>query len=31
LAQQGLVELCNRGRAQANESSIFEVAAARVI
>jgi 3-hydroxyisobutyrate dehydrogenase len=31
LAQRGLVELCNRGRAQANESSIFEVAAARVI
>jgi 3-hydroxyisobutyrate dehydrogenase len=31
LAQRGLVELCDRGRAQANESSIFEVAAARVI
>lgn len=31
LARRGLVELCNRGRAQANESSIFEVAAARVI
>jgi 3-hydroxyisobutyrate dehydrogenase len=30
LAQRGLVELCNRGRAQANESSIFEVAAARM-
>jgi 3-hydroxyisobutyrate dehydrogenase len=29
LAQRGLVELCNRGRAQANESSIFEVAVSR--
>jgi 3-hydroxyisobutyrate dehydrogenase len=29
LAQQGLVELCNRGRAQANESSIYEVAVSR--
>lgn len=31
LARDGLVELCNRGRARANESSIVEVAAARVI
>jgi 3-hydroxyisobutyrate dehydrogenase len=29
LAQRGLVELCNRGRAQANESSIFEIAVSR--
>jgi 3-hydroxyisobutyrate dehydrogenase len=29
LAQQGLVELCSRGRAQANESSIYEVAFSR--
>jgi 3-hydroxyisobutyrate dehydrogenase len=29
LAQQGLVELCKRGWALANESSIFEVAASR--
>jgi 3-hydroxyisobutyrate dehydrogenase len=29
LARQGLVELCQRGRALANESSIFEVAAGR--
>jgi 3-hydroxyisobutyrate dehydrogenase len=29
VAKQGLVELCQRGRALANESSIFEVAASR--
>jgi 3-hydroxyisobutyrate dehydrogenase len=29
VAKQGLVELCQRGRALANESSIFEVAMAR--
>ena len=29
VARQGLVELCQRGRALANESSIFEVAMAR--
>ena len=29
-AQRGLVELCERGRAFANESSVFEVAASRV-
>jgi 3-hydroxyisobutyrate dehydrogenase len=29
VAKQGLVELCQRGRALANESSIFEVASAR--
>src|SRR5581483_2929766 len=29
VAKQGLVELCRRGRAVANESSIFEVAASR--
>jgi 3-hydroxyisobutyrate dehydrogenase len=29
VAQQGLVELCRRGRALANESSIVEVSMAR--
>ena len=29
LAERGLLELCERGRALANESSVFEVAAAR--
>ena len=29
LAEKGLVELCRQGRAQANESSIFEIAASR--
>jgi 3-hydroxyisobutyrate dehydrogenase len=30
VAKQGLVELCQRGRALANESSVFEVAASRL-
>jgi hypothetical protein len=30
LAEGGLTELCEGGRAQVNESSIFEVAASRL-